>query len=189
MKKLLLAAASLAVLSTASLISLTALADETVSIMVPMKSVEGADLGYIKIEETNNGVIIQARMENIATGWHGFHIHEVGSCADSFKAAKGHYNPEQVTHGIGHGNERHGGDLPNIYADENGKIRSDAFTKLVTLVSGKLIIYNQVLRDPKFLLGLKSVFLTDYRSLQFLERFFLQSLRIRHVKAALSKVL
>lgn len=136
MKKLLLAAASLAILSTASLVSLTALADEAVSIMVPMKSVEGTDLGYIKIEETNNGVIIQARMENIATGWHGFHIHEVGSCADSFKAAKGHYNPEQVTHGIGHGNERHGGDLPNIYADENGKIRSDAFTKLVTLVSG-----------------------------------------------------
>lgn len=136
MKKLILALTTMAIASTASMTSLTAFASQGESVKVQMKNIEGADLGHITIKEAHNGLIIQARLENIPAGWHGFHIHEVGSCADAFKAAKGHYNPGEVSHGIDHGDERHGGDLPNIYAGENGKVNADVFNTLVTLASG-----------------------------------------------------
>lgn len=136
MNKLTLAVSALALLSTAALTSLTAFASEGDSVMVAMKSVDGADLGYITIKEAHNGVVVQSRMEGVPAGWHGFHIHEVGSCADSFKAAKGHYNPGGVSHGINHGEGRHGGDLPNVYAGDNGKVRADFFTQNVTLADG-----------------------------------------------------
>lgn len=136
MNKIILAVSSLAILSTAALTSLTALAGDTKSVMVPMKSVEGADLGYIKIIEAHEGVIVQARMNDIPQGWHGFHIHEVGTCADSFKAAKAHYYPDTTPEGINHNYQRHGGDLPNVYAGDNGQVIADAFTDKVTLASG-----------------------------------------------------
>lgn len=136
MNKLILAVTSMAIVSTVAATTVTASASEGESVMVPMKSSTGDDLGYVKIKEAHNGLIIQARLENVPEGWHGFHIHEVGSCADSFKAAKGHYNPGQVSHGIDHGEERHGGDLPNIYAGANGKVNADTFNTLLTLTSG-----------------------------------------------------
>jgi Cu/Zn superoxide dismutase len=66
--------------------------------------------------------------EGLEPGYHAFHIHSVGTCdeAEHFTTAGGHFNPAGSDHGT------HAGDLPSIYAMENGGggtfFITDAFT-------------------------------------------------------------
>lgn len=63
-----------------------------------------------------------------AEGLHGFHIHNNilpggwASTDNGCKGAGGHFNPTGTNHGrnSGQAHERHVGDLPMIYVDENG---------------------------------------------------------------------
>lgn len=136
MNKLFLALAIVAIVSIIAATSVIAFESEGKSVMVPMKDIAGDNLGYIKIKEAHNGLVIQARLQNVPAGWHGFHVNELVSCAVSFKAAKSRYNPQQVSFGIDHGDQRHGSDLSSIYAGENGKVSADTFNTLLTLASG-----------------------------------------------------
>ena len=56
--------------------------------------------------------------DGLEPGYHAFHIHSVGNCehdGDSpFSSAAGHFNPDGTTHGA------HAGDLPSLYAMDNG---------------------------------------------------------------------
>jgi len=52
---------------------------------------------------------------------HGFHIHEKGDCsAPDGNSAGGHFNPALQDHGSVASDPHHGGDMPNIKADDNG---------------------------------------------------------------------
>jgi len=73
--------------------------------------------GLAAVTEENNGnVKIEASVEGLADGCHGFHVHlygdEVG--ADDGTAAAGHWNPNEVDHSGPDDATRHVGDLGNI---------------------------------------------------------------------------
>lgn len=58
---------------------------------------------------------------------HGFHIHEFGDCsAPDGSSAGGHFNPAKTDHGQVGADPHHGGDMPNLKADAEGKATIDA---------------------------------------------------------------
>ncbi|WP_228055785.1 superoxide dismutase family protein [Lusitaniella coriacea] len=80
-------------------------------------------MGEATFTSMNAGLEIAVQFEDVPPGKHGFHIHEVGSCEDGGKAAKGHFNPNGVEHGYlpEDGVENaHGGDLGNVEIAEDG---------------------------------------------------------------------
>ncbi len=55
--------------------------------------------GTVTFAETDNGVRVQAEIEGLAEGKHGFHIHQYGDCtAPDGTSAGGHYNPADNPH-------------------------------------------------------------------------------------------
>ena len=83
-------------------------------------------LGTITLQDTAQGLSIKSQLSELPSGFHGFHIHEKGSCAPAEKdgkmvaalAAGGHFNPHNTEHGTP--NDGHMGDLPVLNVDSNG---------------------------------------------------------------------
>ena len=75
----------------------------------------GAPAGYVLLSQGPRGVQLNGRVAGVARGFHGFHIHERGSCAGpSFESAGGHFDRAGAAHPV------HAGDLPTVLVDENG---------------------------------------------------------------------
>lgn len=96
---------------------------------------DGVPMGTVTFEQGPNGVLISADINNLTPGPHGFHIHSIGACTPDFSAAGGHYAPTEDGHGFMHPDGKHAGDLPNIYAANDGTARADTFTDQVTLAA------------------------------------------------------
>ncbi len=87
----------------------------------------GKKIGNISFQDTPQGLSISTQLSDLPSGFHGFHIHEKGSCDPAEKdgkmgaaiAAGGHFNPQKAP---GHGtpNDGHLGDLPVLNVDSNG---------------------------------------------------------------------
>lgn len=60
--------------------------------------------GTVTFEPQHCGVLVQAQIQGLEDGFHGFHIHSGGSCEDT----DGHWNPEHSRH------PDHAGDLPPL---------------------------------------------------------------------------
>lgn len=102
----------------------------------PIKSIDvnavsaqgiGQKIGTIHFQDTPQGLSISTQLSNLPSGYHGFHIHEKGSCDPAEKegkmaaalAAGGHFNPQKAPeHGTP--NDGHLGDLPVLNVDSNG---------------------------------------------------------------------
>ena len=65
-------------------------------------------------------MIIEADIQGLSPGRHGFHIHEFGDCGNNAKSAGGHFNPTGQKHGPGMLMDSHSGDLGNLVADGGG---------------------------------------------------------------------
>lgn len=100
-----------------------------------LRGVDGAEMGEVVLTQGPSGVLISADVRGLSAGGHGFHIHSVGACQPDFGAAGGHFNPEEVGHGLLREEAPHPGDLPNVYAGADGVARADFFTSAVTLGS------------------------------------------------------
>ncbi len=101
-----------------------------------LSSPDGEPMGEVNFIQGPRGVLIQARLTGVPEGWHGFHIHETGSCEPDFSAAGGHYNPTGIGHGVLHEDGHHPGDTVNIYAHADGTANADQYTLDVTLGEG-----------------------------------------------------
>lgn len=89
--------------------------------------------GMIKFTRTDEGVLIEATVEGLAPGKHGFHVHQWGDVGcDDGKCTGGHFNPAGVDHGGPDDAVRHVGDLGNLEAGEDGVA---TYSRLDTLVS------------------------------------------------------
>ncbi len=75
---------------------------------------DGASMGTVTIEQGPRSVILRATVSGLTEGWHGFHIHQTGSCSPDFKAAGSHLNLAGRGHGELSPDGTHTGDLPNI---------------------------------------------------------------------------
>lgn len=102
-----------------------------------IKSADGKAVGVLLLEETPNGVIITADLQNLPAGVHAFHIHETGKCEAPFKTAGAHFNPMGKKHGMKSTDGHHAGDLPNVHVPDGGKVRFEAMAHGVTLKSGE----------------------------------------------------
>ena len=102
-------------------------------------------LGIAQFTETKDGLQIQASLTGAPQGAHGFHIHEMGGCADGGTAAGGHYNPNSAQHGflIEDGFAKaHAGDLGNIVVVEDGTAERAETVKGLTLTEDPYAIAN-----------------------------------------------
>lgn len=112
-------------------------APQQVTATTVMKDAKGKPLGTVAFAETPNGVLVQARLENVPPGQHGFHVHEAGKCdPPDFKTAGGHFNPGGKAHGYLNPKGPHAGDLPVLFVGEDGKGAIDVLAPGLSLRPG-----------------------------------------------------
>lgn len=92
--------------------------------------------GEVKFTATAAGVSIEAHVNGLTPGKHGFHIHEVGECAGDGTSAGPHFNPTAAAHGGPDGEVLHAGDMGNIEADATGHAMVTMISKHVSLEAG-----------------------------------------------------
>jgi superoxide dismutase, Cu-Zn family len=113
------------------LVAAPALAQQAVA---TLHNPEGTVLGQANITATpGGGVLIHVSMNGLEPGPHGFHVHETGACAPDFDAAGGHFAPEGRPHGFLTEGGPHAGDLPNLFASEDGRARAEHFSERMSL--------------------------------------------------------
>ena len=102
--------------------------------------------GLITFTQTDDGILIEADIEGLTEGNHGFHIHEWGDISKSDgTSAGGHFNPDNSEH-AGPGDAiRHAGDLGNITADENAKAHYRQIDSLISFTGKNNIIGRSVI--------------------------------------------
>ncbi|MGN7309573.1 superoxide dismutase family protein [Alkalicoccobacillus gibsonii] len=85
-----------------------------------LMSDEGNSVGMVDFILSPDGkLFVEATVNGMEPGYHGFHLHEAPSCEHdhsngAFTSAEGHYNPEGEDHG------EHAGDFPPLYVNEDG---------------------------------------------------------------------
>lgn len=112
------------------------------TVTVPIQATQPGSpvAGTLKLEEVKGGLKVNAEVKGVSPGKHGFHIHEVGACADGGKAAGGHFNPDQVSHGLLAKDgfvHAHAGDLGNIQVGADGTGKLQEILPGLTLSKGK----------------------------------------------------
>lgn len=111
--------------------------------------------GTVSFYEVQKGTLVVAEIYNLPKmtaaegntqpiGPFGFHIHEgnrceIGNPADPFTSAGGHYNPTGMPHPM------HAGDMPVLFANDNGYAYLAFFTDRFTprQVVGRTVIIHQ----------------------------------------------
>nr|AGS18812.1 superoxide dismutase [Pieris rapae granulovirus] len=78
-------------------------------------------------------VHITGYLYNLPYGYHGFHIHEFGDTTNGCTSAGEHFNPFHKEHGGPHDEERHLGDLGNIYSVGGNATRVDIVDNMISL--------------------------------------------------------
>ena len=74
----------------------------------------------------------------LSPGGHALTIHSVGSCTPNPGSAGGHFSSTGQTHGLANsvdGSVANTGDLPNIYASDNGTARADFLKNSIAMVA------------------------------------------------------
>lgn len=89
--------------------------------------------GTVVFTVAAGGVRVQASLQGLPPGLHGFHVHEKGSCDSAGAAAGGHFNPEGHVHGLPDSAAHHMGDLGNLTAGTDSVAVLDKIFPYLTL--------------------------------------------------------
>jgi Cu-Zn family superoxide dismutase len=77
--------------------------------------------GTVTFTQTGDKVTVNAKLSGLASGAHGFHVHEKGDCSAPDGASAGaHFNPTNKPHGNPASHDHHAGDMPALVADASG---------------------------------------------------------------------
>lgn len=115
---------------------------QTISVNAVTAQGVGEKIGTISFKDSAQGLVINTNLSNLPSGFHGFHIHEKGSCEPAEKdgkmgaaiAAGSHFNPNQApNHGTP--NDGHMGDLPVLNVDENGNAKTTVIAPRLKLAN------------------------------------------------------
>jgi Cu-Zn family superoxide dismutase len=93
--------------------------------------------GTVVMTETGSGtILVTLTAEGVPEGAHGFHVHETGACdaASGYESAGGHL-AAGLEHGLAREGGPHPGDFPNVFAQGDGLVRAEFFTRGFTLGS------------------------------------------------------
>lgn len=104
------------------------------SIDVILSGLDKEHLGTVNVRSVPQGVLIDAKFENLPPGPHAFHIHEFGVCEGDFSSSGGHFNPSGEKHGLLV--EGHSGDMPNIHVGQSGELRVEILNTKTNLFKG-----------------------------------------------------
>jgi Cu-Zn family superoxide dismutase len=96
-----------------------------------LQDANGQTVGEVTLTEGGYGTLIHARLSNLPSGTHAFHVHAVGKCEPPFKSAGGHYNPLGSNHGFMDRDGMHAGDLPNVHIPDSGALEFEVFAPRV----------------------------------------------------------
>lgn len=102
--------------------------------------------GTVSIDELKSGkLLFKINLYGLEPySVHAFHIHETGDLTDGCDSLGPHYNPCNKTHGFPETNNSHLGDLPELYADEWGKIETTIISnkiKLNDIIGRSLVLH------------------------------------------------
>lgn len=101
------------------------------AVEVVMIGADGSDVGTVTLTTEGETTRVEAEIDSLEPGFHGFHIHDVGVCDPDapdgpFTSATGHYVGDGGIHG------EHDGDMPSLYVTDDGSaslsVILDAFT-------------------------------------------------------------
>lgn len=97
--------------------------------------------GMVTFTKATDGIQIEADINGLTPGKHGFHVHQYGDCsAPDGTSAGGHFNPENKKHGGPTDMERHVGDLGNVTADSTGHAHLSMVDNVISLSGPHSII-------------------------------------------------
>lgn len=93
--------------------------------------------GLVAFHEMADHVMVHAHITGVApNSEHGFHLHDIGSCASTDgTSAGGHFNPGKTAHGPQDA-EHHAGDMPSLTANADGVIDQKFMLHGVTVKAG-----------------------------------------------------
>lgn len=95
-----------------------------------LKNSAGATVGRAVYNQGPSGLLIRIEASGLTPGWHGVHIHAVGRCDAPFTSAGAHVNHGSPAkpHGLLNAEGPDDGDLPNVFADAQGRVNAEVFT-------------------------------------------------------------
>lgn len=106
-------------------------ADLPLAVTAPLLASDGSDFGRVTLRTGPQGLLLRIEGEHWPAGWHGVHLHSVGSCeAPAFTSAGGHVNhaPDPRPHGLlNPQGGPDGGDLQNVFAHDDGTARAELY--------------------------------------------------------------
>lgn len=85
-------------------------------------------IGYLYLQDTSQGLLIEPRVGKLSPGFHGFHVHEYANLEPMMKkgkmvpglAAGQHYDPFNTGKHLGPYRNGHLGDLPRLKVNRQG---------------------------------------------------------------------
>jgi Cu-Zn family superoxide dismutase len=103
-----------------------------------LRNGSGAAAGRAEFIQTPAGLLIRVRAEGLTPGWHGLHLHAVGSCQDAgFQSAGGHVHlGPAAQHGLRNPAGPEHGDLPNLFVGADGRGAAELYTSMARLTGG-----------------------------------------------------
>lgn len=106
--------------------------------------------GTVKFTQEAGGVRVQADVEGLTPGKHGFHVHESGDLSKpDLTSAGGHFNPTKHHHAGPTDSERHVGDLGNLEAGADGRATLDVVDTKLQLAGEHSIVGRAVIVHAK----------------------------------------
>lgn len=104
----------------------------------------GNPVGFVQFTDTDMGLLIQPKLENLSPGMHGFHLHQYPNCSNNGLAAGGHFDPDHTGKHLGPYLNGHQGDLPVLYADRMGNASTETLAprlKVSDLKGHSLVVH------------------------------------------------
>ena len=103
----------------------------------PIVGAKGDQIGKIAVRSSENATVVRITINpgGLTPGWHGVHFHSVGDCSDvgQFQLSKGHVNHENAKHGLLNPEGPDEGDLPNIFANQDGSVNAEVSSDSIVL--------------------------------------------------------
>lgn len=91
------------------------------AVIAPLLKADGTPVGAATVLAMEGGrVAVAVTVYGMTPGKHGVHVHTTGACAPNFAAAGGHWNPDNMAHGLSDPAGQHAGDMPNIEVKADG---------------------------------------------------------------------
>ena len=110
----------------------------TAGAFAELRNGAGAAVGRAEFVQAPAGLLLRLRTEGLSPGWHGLHLHAVGSCQDAaFQSAGGHVHGGQAAqHGLRNPAGPEHGDLPNLHVGSDGRGAAEVYTSMARLTGG-----------------------------------------------------